>query len=43
MGLMAIARTTLPSGPWTVDDLDDFPVGSTTRYELIDGALIVSA
>jgi len=43
MGLMTTARATLPSGPWTVDDLDDFPEGSTTRYELIDGALIVSA
>ncbi len=43
MGLMTTARATLASGPWTVDDLDDFPEGSTTRYELIDGALIVSA
>ena len=24
-------------------DLDSFPEGDTTRYELIDGALIVSA
>lgn len=43
MGLMTTARTMLPGGPWTVDDLDDFPEGSTTRYELIDGALIVSS
>ena len=33
----------MPAGPWTVDDLDDFPEGSTTRYELVDGALLVSA
>ena len=44
MGVMTTtARTMLPGGPWTVDDLDDFPEGDTTRYELIDGALIVSA
>ena len=36
-------RTAIPAGPWTVADLDDFPEGDTTRYELIDGALIVSA
>lgn len=36
-------RPLLPPGPWTVDDLDDFPEGDTTRYELIDGALTVSA
>ena len=42
MGIMTM-RTAIPAGPWTVDDLDDFPEGSTTRYELIDGALIVSA
>ena len=40
---MTSARTAIPAGPWTVDDLDDFPEGSTTRYELIDGALLVSA
>ncbi|MBC7374466.1 MAG: Uma2 family endonuclease, partial [Frankiales bacterium] len=40
---MTAARALVPSGPWTVDDLDDFPEGNTTRYELIDGALIVSA
>ena len=34
---------TVPAGPWTVDDLDDFPEGSTTRDELVDGALLVSA
>ncbi len=37
------AMTTIPAGPWTVDDLDDFPEGTTTRYELVDGALLVSA
>ncbi len=36
-------RTAIPAGPWTVDDLDDFPEGSTTRYELVDGVLLVSA
>ena len=40
---MTTARTAIPSGPWTVDDLDDFPEGGTTRYELIDGALLVTA
>jgi Uma2 family endonuclease len=43
MGTMTTARTAIPAGPWTVDDLDDFPEGSTTRYELVDGALLVSA
>ncbi len=43
MTAMTSARTAIPSGPWTVDDLDDFPEGATTRYELIDGALLVSA
>ena len=37
------AMTLIPAGPWTVDDLDDFPEGATTRYELVDGALLVSA
>ena len=37
------AMTTIPSGPWTVDDLDAFPEGTGVRYELIDGALLVSA
>ncbi len=41
--MSTMTRTTVPAGPWTVDDLDDFPEGSTTRYELIDGALLVSA
>ncbi len=36
-------KTFIPAGPWTVDDLDDFPEGDTRRYELIDGALLVSA
>ncbi|MGH3696034.1 MAG: Uma2 family endonuclease [Pseudonocardiaceae bacterium] len=31
----------VPSGGWTVDDLDDFPE-SHHRYELTDGALTVS-
>ncbi len=43
MTAMTSTRTAIPAGPWTVDDLDDFPEGSTTRYELIDGALLVSA
>jgi Uma2 family endonuclease len=43
MGTMTTARTAIPAGPWTVDDLDDFPEGTPTRYELIDGALLVSA
>ena len=41
--MAAVARELIPTGPWTVDDLDDFPEGSTVRYELIDGALLVSA
>ena len=41
--MSTMTRTTVPAGPWTVDDLDDFPEGSTTRYELVDGALLVSA
>lgn len=40
---MTTLRAQIPTGPWTVDDLDDFPEGDTTRYELIDGALLVSA
>ena len=43
MGVMTTVRTAIPAGPWTVEDLDAFPEGSTTRYELIDGALLVSA
>ena len=43
MNTMTTTRTAIPAGPWTVEDLDDFPEGSTTRYELIDGALLVSA
>lgn len=43
MTAMTPTRTAIPAGPWTVDDLDDFPEGDTTRYELIDGALLVSA
>ena len=41
--MSTMTRTTVPAGPWTVDDLDHFPEGSTTRYELVDGALLVSA
>jgi Uma2 family endonuclease len=37
------ARELIPTGPWTVEDLDDFPEGTGVRYELIDGALLVSA
>jgi Uma2 family endonuclease len=40
---MSAMTTTIPAGPWTVDDLDDFPEGTGVRYELIDGALLVSA
>ena len=36
-------QTSIPAGPWTVDDLDEFPAGTGRRYELIDGALLVSA
>lgn len=43
MSTVTSLRTAIPGGPWTVDDLDAFPEGDTTRYELIDGALIVSA
>jgi Uma2 family endonuclease len=38
-----VARALIPTGPWTVDDLDDFPEATGLRYELIDGALLVSA
>ena len=41
--MSTMTRTTVPAGPWTVDDLDDLPEGTTTRYELVDGALLVSA
>jgi Uma2 family endonuclease len=37
------ARAGIPAGPWTVDDLDHLPRAGTTRYELVDGALLVSA
>jgi len=37
------ARELIPTGPWSVDDLDGFPEGTGVRYELIDGALLVSA
>ncbi len=43
MKVVTTSRLTIPAGPWTVDDLDDFPEGTGTRYELIDGALLVSA
>ncbi|HVE96334.1 MAG TPA: Uma2 family endonuclease [Pseudonocardiaceae bacterium] len=38
---MTDALLTIPSGGWTVDDLDAFPE-SHHRYELTDGALTVS-
>ena len=43
MVAMTTTRTEIAAGPWTVDDLDGFPDGTTRRYELIDGALLVSA
>jgi Uma2 family endonuclease len=43
MTAMSSTRDTLPTGPWTVEDLDAFPEGTGVRYELIDGALLVSA
>ena len=43
MESMTTARPAIPAGPWTVDDLDDLPEGDPRRYELIDGALLVSA
>jgi Uma2 family endonuclease len=43
MSTVTTARLAIPAGPWTVDDLDDLPEGSTARYELVDGALLVSA
>ena len=43
MTAMSSPRDLIPTGPWTVDDLDDFPEGTGVRYELIDGALLVSA
>ena len=41
--MTAVARALIPTGPWTVDDLDGFPEGTGVRYELVDGALLVSA
>lgn len=43
MSVVTPTRTAIPAGPWTVDDLENFPEGDTRRYELIDGALLVSA
>lgn len=43
MSAMTSTRTAIPGGPWTVEDLDGFPESSGFRYELIDGALLVSA
>ncbi|MBW3646451.1 MAG: Uma2 family endonuclease [Actinobacteria bacterium] len=41
---MTTMRATIPTGPWTVADLDDLPRDSpTVRYELIDGALLVTS
>ncbi|HVM28595.1 MAG TPA: Uma2 family endonuclease [Mycobacteriales bacterium] len=38
------AMTTLPFRPdgWTVDDLDELPEDDPLRYELVDGALLVT-
>ena len=43
MTTMTTLRESIPTGPWTVEDLDAFPEGTGVRYELIDGALLVSA
>ncbi len=44
MSAMTTARATMPTGPWTVDDLDGLPRDNpTVRYELIDGALLVTS
>lgn len=44
MSAMTTARATIPTGPWTVDDLDGLPRDNpTVRYELIDGALLVTS
>ncbi len=44
MGVMTTTKTEIPAGPWTVDDLDKLPRDSpTVRYELIDGALLVTS
>ncbi len=43
MVAVTTARAEIPEGPWTVEDLDDFPDGTGRRHELIDGALLVSA
>lgn len=41
--MTAMTATTLPAGPWTAEDLDAFPTSPTVRYELIDGALLVTS
>lgn len=41
--MTAMTAPTLPAGPWTVQDLDAFPTSPTVRYELIDGALLVTS
>lgn len=43
MTSVTTTNTSIPAGPWTVDDLDAFPEDNARRYELIDGALLVSA
>lgn len=40
--MTTMTTTGLPPGPWTVDDLEHFP-DDGLRYELVDGALLVSA
>lgn len=42
MGTMLTTRVGLPPPPWTVEDLADFP-DDGLRYELLDGALLVSS
>ena len=41
--MTSMSATTLPAGPWSVQDLDAFPTSPTVRYELIDGALLVTS
>ena len=41
--MTTMTATTLPAGPWTADDLDAFPTSPTMRYELVDGALLVTS
>lgn len=41
--MTTVTATTLPAGPWTARDLDAFPTSPTVRYELVDGALLVTS